>query len=150
MDRLLSNLNGRGFQAVVCLLSDKPTTNASSYTPDNTIATSQRLFLWLTACIRLSHCFKCISSFHLRPDLLAAEGVVVPLIVWISHAFYRLHPAVTDFKLAFDKELFEIQGFRALILFLLCLPVRLTLQTNELLLWNMETKNCWRPTLLDI
>ena len=127
MDRMLSNLNGRGFQAVVCLLFHKATTTVCSIPPDNTIAASQRLFLCLGSCSQLSHSFKCISCFHSPPDLLPAEGVLVPLIVLISHASYWLHPAAASFKLAFDKESFEIQRPRAFIVILRSLPVRLTL-----------------------
>lgn len=127
MDRMSSNLNGRGFQAVVCLLFHKATTTVCWIPPANAIAASQRLFLCLGSCSRLSHSYKCISCFHLPPDLLPVEGVFVPLIVWIYHAFCWLHPAAASFKLAFDKESFEIQRPRAFIVILRSLPVRLTL-----------------------
>ena len=127
MDRMSSKLNGRGFQAVLCQLFHKATTTVCSIPPDNATAASQRLFLCLGSCSRLSYSFKCISCFHLPPDLLPVEGAFVPLIVLISHASYWLHSAATGFKLAFDKESFEIQRPRAFIVTLRSLPVRLTL-----------------------
>lgn len=125
MDRMSSNLNGRGFQAVVCLLFHKATTTVCSIPPENAIAASQRLFLCVGSCSRISYSY-CISCFHLPPDFLPVEGVFVPLIVLISHAFYWLKPAATGFKLAFDKKSFEIQRPRAFIVILGSLPVRLT------------------------